>query len=540
MADANTPDDPRAPQSRRELIEERDLLGSALAQSERITAGIIAAVPAGVVHVAATGAIKTANAEALQILGLGYDELTKRYTVDFEPETIFEDGSPCSLEDYPVTKAIVTGQPQPAVTIGVRRPDGELSWCIFRAVPVIGDGGATVGAVVTITDITERKQAEQERTELLLRLHDAQRLEAVGRLAGGVAHDFNNLLTVILGTVELYERKSGPLAEELDEIRQAAVQAASLTRQLLAIGRRQALTPRVFSLGDMAREMTSVLQRLLGETIELQVRCDDDACHVRADPTELERVIVNLVANARDAMPGGGRAELAVRDRIVREDDPAGMPLGRYTELSVADTGGGIDEEVRQHIFEPFFTTRDGEGTGLGLATVHGVVAQSGGRVLVESTPGEGTTFRVLLPASLQKPESIAPPAPLSSGKGRGERVLVVEDEDAVRRVVSGLLRAHGFEVVAMGSSTDAVALSSEEIQTFDLLLTDVVMPGHTGPEVAAMLRARVPSLPVLFMSGHLHDQLGELPEDADLLAKPFTAPTLVERVRAALDRHED
>jgi PAS domain S-box-containing protein len=519
----------------RELVQERDLLGTALAESERITAGILSAVPAGVVHVTADGAIKTANDEALRILGLSFDELTQRYTMDFEPETIFEDGSPCTNEDYPVTQAIVTGEPQPPMTIGVGRPDGAVSWCIFRAIPVKDDAGATTGAVVTITDITARKRSEVERTDLLRRLHDAQRLEALGRLAGGVAHDFNNLLTVILGSLDLEERHlSGELSKPLLAIRGAANQAAHLTRQLLAFGRRQALAPRTFCLATKVHAMQPVLQRLVGETVEVKVLGKRNGCEVHVDPNEMERVVVNLVANARDAMPDGGVVRVTLDHGELTDGDHA---TGRYVALSVSDSGAGIDEAIREQIFEPFVTTKGGKGTGLGLATVHGVVTQSGGTVRVDSAQGEGTTFHVFLPSveSSQQPDG-EDPEPRSI-RGRGERILLVEDEVAVRRVVRMLLEESGFVVDAATSSKSALELDEGALEGLDLLLTDVVMPGHTGTEVAQAFADRRPSLPVLFMSGHLEDQLRALPEDADLLQKPFTADALLERVRAAIDR---
>ena len=523
--------------TRPELVDERDL-GTALAESERVTAGILAAVPAGVVHVEATGAIRAANAEALRILGRSYDELTNKYTVDFEPETIFEDGSPCTLADYPVTKALMTGERQPATTIGVRRPDGELSWCIFRAVPVKDDAGVTTGAIVTIADITERKRAEEERTRLLRRLHEAERLDALGRLAGGVAHDFNNLLTVILGGLELHEQRSGgPIAGHLDEIRTAASQASDLTRQLLAFGRRQALEPSVFSLSEVVRRMAPMLRRLVGEAVDLEVRCDEQALDVHADPGQLERVIVNLIINARDAVESWsskGTVTLTV-GTLVLDDEEGGVPAGRYTALTVSDDGPGIDDEALPRIFEPFFTTKEGEGTGLGLATVHGIVTQSRGHLTVSPTPGGGATFRVLIPAS-EIPSAPPPPEEPAESQSRGHRILVVEDNDAVRKVVVLLLSGLGYDVVAFSAPEDALQLETGELEGFALLLTDVVMPDISGPELAHRVHERAPGLPVLFMSGHLRGQRSILPEGARLLEKPFTTHELSEAVWSLVD----
>jgi len=521
--------------SHQELVRQRDLLGSALAESERVTAGILAIVPAGVVHVQSDGAVRTANVEALRVLGLSFDELTNRYTADFEPETVYEDGSPCGVADYPVTKALVTGQAQGPTTIGVRRPDGETSWCIFRAAPVKDDADATTGAIVTITDITERKREEEERAALLRRLHDAERLEAIGRLAGGVAHDFNNLLTVIVGGLELHEQSlKEPMPSHLAEIESAARQAANLTRQLLAFGRRQELEPRRFDLSKVIDAMEPMLRGLIGHRIAMDVDCHHDAPAVHADPNELERVVVNLVANARDALPSGGNIRLCVTGATIA-DDPE-IPGGTYTELSVSDNGAGIDEAIRPHIFEPFFTTKHDAGTGLGLATVHGIVKQSGGFLRVTDRPEGGTTFRVLLPAcDDQAPIATAPPLPAAPTEV-GQRVLVVEDEPAVRRVVRLLLADRGFDVVACASPNEALALADEELRSYALVVSDVTMPGMSGPDLAAALTERAPALRVLFMSGHVRSDKVAIPAGSRLLRKPFTADTLFREVALVLD----
>ncbi|MEZ4445664.1 MAG: ATP-binding protein [Polyangiaceae bacterium] len=517
-----TGDEKMGEKSRRELIAERDLLGSALAESERLTAGILSAVPAGVVHVRSDGAVRTANQEALAILGLSYDELTDRYTTDFQTETVFEDGTPCPVGDYPVTRALVTGEAQPAVTIGVRRPDGEVSWGVFRAVPVLSDEGETTGAVVTILDITERKRAEQEREELLRRLGDAQRLEALGRLAGGIAHDFNNLLTVILGGLDLVRRSSVEQAERhVGEVVEAAQQASNLTRQLLAIGRRQVLEPEVLSVVELVAGMQPMLARLVGERIRLDVSLHPDAPAVRADPVALERTIVNLVVNAREAMEGGGTIRLAVQRGVRRG--------GEVLELMVQDDGAGITESLRPRIFEPFVTTKRGYGSGLGLATVKGMILQSGGDVELDSRPGQGATFRVVLPACGEEPQpksviSARPPA-------QGGRILLVEDEPSVRRVVQDLLVSGGYEVLAPGSSSEAAELPEEVLTSLDLVLTDVVMPELTGPELAARLAERAPTLRVVYMSGHVRDSLGDLPSAAEIIQKPFSSEVLLERI---------
>ena len=378
--------------------------------------------------------------------------------------------------------------------------------------------------IVFLHDVTERKKLEAE-------LLGAQKLESIGRLAGGVAHDFNNLLTAISGyTSLLLDRTNGDLAlaHDLGEIHRAAERATQLTRQLLAFGRRQVLQPRALDLNEALGETGSLLRRLLGEHVELELRPASALGTVRVDPGQIEQVIVNLAVNARDAMPSGGRLTISTRELE--------LETGPTIELEVTDTGIGMDEATQAQIFEPFFTTR-AEGTGLGLASVYGIVSQSGGTITVESLPGEGSTFRVRLPRVAEAP---LPPeaAPKQLDVGGSETILLVEDEDVVRALTRRVLERCGYTVLACANGSEAIELAERDSQRIDLLLTDVVMPGLRGPEVAARVAASRPTIKVLYMSGYADEALlgvAAFDENA-LIEKPFAVDVLARRVREALE----
>ncbi len=400
-------------------------------------------------------------------------------------------------------------------------------------------------AVLITRDVTARRQAEEALRESELRLRQAQRLEAVGRLAGGVAHDFNNILTAIAGYCELLLERLGahdPLRADVEEIAKAQQRAAALTRQLLAFGRRQRLALRPMSLNGVVRDMERLLRRLIGEDVELSLRLEPRLGTLRADPTQLEQVIVNLAVNARDAMPEGGRLEIETVnvERLPGAPPPLpGAPLGRSVALVLRDTGVGMSPEVRSRIFEPFFSTKPaGEGSGLGLATVYGIVSQSAGQIEVESAPGRGTTFSVFFPRvdALPQTEAAAAPAPLS--ERRSETVLLAEDDAAVREALRRSLEARGFEVLAAGHGEEALALCRGHVGPIHLLLTDVVMPRIGGRELATRLRAERPGIRVLYLSGYSEElsTTGELGPGEAFLQKPCAGPRLLEAVEALLD----
>jgi PAS domain S-box-containing protein len=401
---------------------------------------------------------------------------------------------------------------------------------------------AVRGVVINSRDVTDRRQLEEQ-------LRQAQKLDSVGRLAGGVAHDFNNILTVILSCSGALEAK---LAQDdleghqdLAEIRAASERARDLTRQLLAFARRQAVAPVSLHLNDVVRRSQEMLARLLGEDVELRVQLQGGLWDVHADPGQVDQVLMNLAVNARDAMPRGGVLAMATRNWTApvageaRGDEP---PPGEWVQLLIRDSGTGMSPEVQAHLFEPFFTTKEqGKGTGLGLATVYGIVTQAGGHVGVRSEPGAGTTFVVSLPRRREaQAQHEAAPAPEST-QGT-EPILVVEDDDRVRGVIVRALHAQGYQVTALGHPALALALDEDELRRMRLLVSDVVMPGLDGPALARKLTRVHPGLPVLYLSGYTRDAMSErggLTPGAEFMSKPFDRSALLEKVRAMLDAGE-
>ncbi len=386
-----------------------------------------------------------------------------------------------------------------------------------------------------VRDITERLRLEAE-------LRQSQKMEAVGRLAGGIAHDFNNILTAITGYTQLIAEavEPGSAAEEdLAQVVRSAERAERLTRQLLAFSRKQVVQPEVLDLNAVIRDMGKLVRRLIGEDITLETHLDPSTGRIRLDPSELEQVLMNLVVNARDAMPGGGRLVIRTRETMLGEhasDCVLPVRAGRHVTISVADTGVGMDESTADSIFEPFFTTKaPGKGTGLGLSTVYGIVKQAGGTIAVRSMPGGGATFSIHLPA-VDADARAQRPAPADDPAAGTETILVVEDEDAVRALACRILRRHGYTVA---EATDAVsALKVARSADIDLLLTDVIMPGANGGELAARLRKDRPGVPVLYMSGYMADEIGRagVGTDGAFIQKPFTPAALVRKVREVLD----
>ena len=392
---------------------------------------------------------------------------------------------------------------------------------------------------------TQRDVSDQRNLEEQFR--QAQKMEAVGQLAGGIAHDFNNLLTAILGNTQLLLRDLPPgdaMRGDVEEIRKASERAASLTRQLLAYSRRQMLQPEVLDLNVVVAEMDKMLRRLIGEHIALVTVLSPDLGRVRADPNQIEQVLVNLAVNARDAMANVGGGKLTIETANVDLDEAfaqahLGSVPGPFSMIAVSDTGSGMDATVRAHLFEPFFTTKEvGKGTGLGLATVYGIVKQSDGYISVHSEPGRGSSFKIYLPR-IATPAGPAP-APPKSGPGRGtETILVVEDEPAVLALSRRALEAQGYVVLAASDPSAAMRLFELHGGTIHLLLTDVVMPGLSGRDLADRLTARRPGMRVLYMSGYPGDavvQHGELPSGSAFLQKPFSPDALARKVRDVLD----
>ncbi len=385
-----------------------------------------------------------------------------------------------------------------------------------------------------------------ERRRLEERLLLSQKLEAVGRLAGGVAHDFNNLLTAIMGYGDFLVaalEKDPLLSSYIQEVQKASQKAAALTQQLLAFGRKQHLNPVVLNLNDLVMDLGKMLQRVIGENIEIATIPSPNLWSVKADAGQIDQVIMNLVVNARDAMPHGGNIRVETRNVELKEPSRhAGweIPAGAYVSLSVADTGTGMDEEVKARIFEPFFTTKEkGKGTGLGLATVYGVVKQSGGYIMVESSPGKGSVFSIFFPsggAAVPRPK--AEPSPPGAGGG-SELVLLVEDENAVRALTRRILEGNGYKVLEARYGDEALRVSENNPEPIDLLMTDVVMPGMSGHELANRLIPLRPEMKILFMSGYTDDISGPgngRGKPPAFLPKPFLPQDVLRAVRRALD----
>lgn len=420
---------------------------------------------------------------------------------------------------------------------GIRRKDGKVGTALMAARVLVMDGEPFILSITR--DITERVKLEEQ-------LRQAQKMEAVGRLAGGIAHDFNNLLTVILGYCDVLLSRLPPgdrSAGEIREIRKAGDAAAALTGQLLAFGRKQVLNLRPTAINALVSQMENMLRRVLGETVSLKTRLEPELWTVRADVNQLQQVVMNLAINARDAMPGGGGLAIETRNVEVDKDRPArppDCPPGKYAVLSVADTGHGMDEATVREIFEPFFTTREmGKGSGLGLATVHGIVRQSGGFIEVDTRPGGGSTFRVFLPRVEAPAEALPAWTAPAKAQGGGETVLLVEDSDVVRFYAVEILKAGGYEVLVAGNGEEALRIAAEHPRPTDLLVTDLVMPGLNGKELADRLRATWPGLKVLFVSGYPEEASGKkrLVEDGShFLGKPFKPNDLLGTVRKILD----
>jgi len=481
------------------------------------------------------GRLLDANQAALDLLGCRREEIPTLTVTSL----LTEDQLPMVRRRIEEVRA--TGHQQGRSEYRLRRKDGGLVFVETQSSLIYRDGKPF--AIQGIArDITGRKRAEEEKAKLQAQLHHAQKMESIGRLAGGVAHDFNNLLTVISGYSQLALNKlsaADPLRDSLVEIYKAGERAAGLTRQLLAFSRKQILQPRVLDLNRVVEEMRPMLSRLVGEDVQVDIALNAESGAVYADPHQLEQVIMNLAVNARDAMPNGGR--LGIETAIVEWDEshaqshPGPRP-GRYVMLAVRDSGIGMDEATRQRIFEPFFTTKAaGKGTGLGLSMVHGSVEQSGGHIEVDSEPGHGTTFRIYLPALAEAAADAGMLAAVPALSGK-ETVLVVEDQEEVRRYAAAALRAHGYRVIQAANAGEALLVCERE--RIDLVLTDVVMPDLSGRELADRLGKRWPGIKVLFMSGYTDNAIvhqGVLEKEAEFIQKPFSPEELSIKVREVL-----
>ena len=492
-----------------------------LKEASRYTRSLIESSVDPLVTISPEGKITDVNAATEAVTGLARDRLIGSDFSDYftEPErarmgyeAVFANGF---VRDFP---------------LAIRHTSGKTTQVLYNATVFKNREGRVEGVFAAARDVSERKILEEQ-------LLQAQKLEAVGKLAGGVAHDFNNIMAIVLGYAELIKQDlpaNDPIQDSVDCIRTAADRATQVTRQLLAFSRKQIMKPKVININTLITELSKMLARLIGENVEIALSLAPDLAPVKADPTQIEQVLMNLAVNARDAMPGGGNLTIATSnislDRNYLETDESVVP-GKYVMLSVKDTGKGMDEHTRSRAFEPFFSTKGKEGTGLGLSIVYGIVKQSGGYIRVHSEPGYGTTFRIYLPSVEAPVESEIVleriPAP---ERGVGT-ILVVEDEEALAKIVRVSLEKNGYTVLSAASAEEALKMAVDCLTSIDLLLTDVILRGQMdGFKLAAQFRSVRPNSKVIYMSGYsdaLNSGRNPMEPDAILLEKPFTTRKL-------------
>ncbi len=473
---------------------------------------------------------------------LGYEVQELLDEGRFWADRIHPDDAPRVLDELPR----LNDEGQQSHEYRLRHKDGSYRWILDERKLARDAAGNPTEIVGSWVDIEGRKRAEEVRGHLEDQLRQAQKMEAVGRLAGGVAHDFNNLLTVITGHCELLLRRlgeDGPGARDANLVLEAARRAGSLTRQLLVFSRKQVLAPTVLDLNEIVAEVEKILHRLIGEDVDLRTVLDPSLGLVKADQGQIEQVIMNLAVNARDAMPRGGRltietANVTLDGHYVRVH--AGARAGAYVMLAMSDTGCGMDAETQSHLFEPFFTTKDpAKGTGLGLSTAYGIVKQSSGDILVYTEPGRGSTFKIYLPRVDAAAQAVRPPDPVGGPPRGSETVLLVEDAEGIRKLAHEILRLSGYSVLEATTCEDALAIGRQHPGPIHLLITDVVMPQMDGRQLARQLAPLRPEMPVLYISGYTDDAIvhhGVLDLGQAFLQKPFTVDALTRKVRDVLD----
>jgi two-component system cell cycle sensor histidine kinase/response regulator CckA len=514
-------------------ITERKQAAESLRQSESGFRSMVEDAPYGILRCRSNGKLLSANPAFRRMLRYDRPEELLRTNL---VEDVFESPS----EFQKLKNLVDSGKEFKDVAVELRRKDGNKITVRCTGRSVIDDEGLP-SLDVFAEDVTEKRILERQ-------LQMAAKMEAIGRLSGGIAHDFNNLLGVIIGYSQLFKRKLEPqssLREHAEEIEKAGQRAAALTRQLLAFSRQQVLTPAVLNLNDLVADMVKMLPRLIGEDIALQTSLAADLGRVKADQGQIEQVIMNLAVNARDAMPSGGELRIETANRELDQTyarHHAGAKPGQYVMLSVVDSGSGIDSETLAHIFEPFFTTKEmGKGTGLGLATVYGVVKQSEGYIWVDSEPGKGAAFQIFLPR-VEDQQSIEPG--ITADKGRevrgSETILLVEDSEPLRKLTRSFLELHGFHVLVASSGEEAIEVEARSFRTIHLLITDVIMPGINGRVLAERLLSKQSEMKVLYISGYTDSFIaihGVLERGMALLNKPYTEDELLQKVRTALRR---
>ena len=517
-------------------------LAQELARERRLLDSILNSLGEGIVAADRDGECLLFNTRAQKILGYGPHPVTaetwaRHYGVFASDRTQL---LPARLN--PLLRAMA-GDRAPDVEAFVRNEHVKGSVVAIAGTPLSGGHNDVHGGVAVLRDVTQQRDLEAQ-------LRQSQKMDAIGRLAGGVAHDFNNLLVVIQSYAELIREdlpEENPARQDLDEVLAATRRAAALTKQLLAFSRSEPVQPVDLQLSEVVSGIEKMLRRIIGEDIELFIELSPTLGLVRADPGQLDQVLLNLVVNARDAMPSGGQLTIATQNVTLNHEDVDAHPNltpGDFVMLAVTDTGTGMDAETQRRIFEPFFTTKEvGKGTGLGLATVYGIVQQSGGQVRVYSELGRGTAFKLYFPRRDEAARTLAPRAATGEKTQLGATVLVVEDDSAVRQVAARILRGHGYRVLEARRPAEARAVCDEHGSQIHLLLTDVIMPECTGPQLAQELTSRHPELRVIYMSGYpggAAARAGALDNDAVYIEKPFSPKTLIERVSFALRVDDD
>jgi PAS domain S-box-containing protein len=522
-------------------ITERKQAETTLRELKELHESIVQTMNEGVVLTDIDGKVTFINPELAALLGWTPEELVGRSWLEFVPPE-----HQAAAREADARRA--AGQAD-RYEIELQRRDGTRIPVLVGGTPRLDPlTGWFAGCLGVFTDLSEQKHAERERQRLQAQLYQAQKMESVGRLAGGVAHDYNNMLSVIIGYAEMaLDRLAAgdPLRADLLEILQAARHSADITRQLLGFARKQPINPRIMDLNDTVEGMLKMLRRLIGEDIDLSWQPATGLWPVKMDPIQLDQVLANLCVNARDAIEGVGKISIGTRNThldAIKGPDAAGFEAGDFVLLSVSDDGSGMDEETLDRLFEPFFTTKPfGQGTGLGLATVYGIERQNNGYIQVSSRPGHGAVFHIYLPRQRREAE-VSQASVVDSDdlpRGRGETILIVEDEAPILAVARQMLERLGYAMLTASSPGQAVELARAHSGHIALVIADVVMPGMNGRELVARLKKGSPDLKVLFMSGYTADvvaQRGVLENDTPFIQKPFTLHELAVRVRQALE----
>src|SRR5262245_37606539 len=522
-------------------ITERKRAEQALRDSEERYRSLVETAGSAIICLSPDHKILEWNREAERISGCSRTEVPgKDYFELFLPEENWK-GVAADI------KKVLEGEKTRGYENSVRARDGKEWTLLWNVSRLPGVAGEPVGVIAVGQDITERKQIDEQRRKLEEQLSQSQKMEALGRLAGGIVHDVNNLLTGVMAFSEILLEQlpeNDPLREGAEEARKTCERSALLTRQLLAVSRRQSLEPTILDLNAVITDMTRMLRHLIGEHIDLVTELEPKLGRVKADPGKIEQVILNLAVNARDAMPEGGRLTIKTVNVIVDENfalQHAQVHRGSNVMLAVADTGIGMDAETLSRIFEPFFTTKEwGRGTGLGLSIVYGIVKQSGGNIGVYSTPGHGTTFKIYLPMVEHETAGTGPEPSVTWDARGSEIILVVEDDSVVRMVVGTTLRSHGYTVLEASNGAEALPVCERHSGPIHLLVTDVVMPQMSGPEFVTRLAPVHPETKVLYMSAHILDTLvyrRVIEQGTPFLEKPFTRIALMRKVREILDQ---